>query len=119
MEKDSPISNNSGSRFNELNDILNIIKYHYNTTFDEKSMNYIRLVTHLQYFIYRIHQGDFYHSEGKDLNGQVKLIYPEAYKCVKKIRTFIKGTHNRDLSYGEETYLMLHIHRVTHREERN
>ena len=120
MEKEVRDSgNNAIPLLDELNDILNIIKYHYNITFDEESMNYLRLVTHLQYFIYRLHKGDFYGSDEKELNNQVKALYPNAFKCVEKIRTYIKNSYNSDLSNDEETYLILHIHRVTHREERS
>lgn len=120
MEKEMGNSNsNTIPILDELNDILNIIKYHYNMIFNEDSTSYLRLVTHLQYFIYRIHRGDIYHSDEKELNAQVKSLYPNAFKCVEKIRTYIKDSHNRDLSNDEETYLILHIHRVAQREERS
>lgn len=100
---------------NILKDILSIIQYHNNCYIDEKSLNYMRLVTHLQYFIQRLQNGNTYQDNDNDLNIQVKLLYPKAYECVSKIRVYVKKNFNVDLTVDEETYLILHIHRVTQR----
>ena len=81
-------------------------------------MNYNRLVTHLQYFAQRMSSGDIYASEDNELYKQVRSIHPQAFLCVEKIKVFLKKQFNRMLTQDEETYLMLHIHRVTQRNER-
>lgn len=43
-----------------LRDMLNIIKYHFSLSIDEESINYMRLVTHLQYFIERLRKKQAY-----------------------------------------------------------
>lgn len=101
-----------------MNNILRIIRVHFQLNFDEGSMNYNRLVTHLQYFIQRISAGEIYKSENEELNKQIKMMYPEAYLCVNKIRIYILDRYDREITQDEETYLMLHINRVTQREER-
>ncbi len=100
-----------------LKDILSIIQYHYTISFDENSLNYARLITHLQYFIERLNNGRVYEDNDKELNNQVRSLYPSAYKCVMKIRTYVKTNFRIELSVDEETYLILHIHRVTNRKE--
>ena len=82
-------------------------------------MNYIRLVTHLQYFVTRLLKHDVYDSDEQELNNQIRSLYPEAYSCVNKIRVYVRDAFQSELTNDEETYLMLHIHRVTQREERN
>lgn len=101
-----------------LRDILSIIQYHYNIQLDEASMHYMRLVTHLQYFVSRILNCKIYNENDKALNEQIKMLYPKAYDCVKKIKRYIEETYPCTLTIDEETYLMLHIHRVTMREEK-
>lgn len=81
-------------------------------------MNYMRLVTHLQYFTARLLKQDVYDSNEQELNMQIKSLYPNAYSCVNKIRTYVQDALQSELTNDEETYLMLHIHRVTQREER-
>lgn len=100
-----------------LKDILSIIQFHYGVQFDEASLNYSRLITHLQYFIERLNSGRIYTDNDKELNNQVRNIYQDAYECVTKVRAYIKTNFQQELSIDEETYLMLHIHRVTIRKE--
>lgn len=68
-----------------LRDILNIIKYHFNISLDETSMNYMRLVTHLQYFIERLRKQEVYSEDSAGLFEQVRLLYPEAFKATEKL----------------------------------
>lgn len=98
-----------------LRNMISIIQYHYGMKIDESSLNYMRLITHLQYFIHRIQSGKTYNDNDSDLNVQIKTLYPEAYECIKKIKLYVKEQFNCDFSIDEETYLMLHIHRVTSR----
>lgn len=101
-----------------LRDIISIIQYHYGLKIDESSLNYMRLITHLQYFIHRIQNGKIYSDNDKDLNSQIRILYPEAYTCIQKIELYVREQFNCELSIDEETYLMLHIHRVTNRSRR-
>lgn len=102
-----------------VRNILSIIKYHYRLDFEEESINYIRLVTHLQYFIIRMFKNETFTSNETELNRQIRKLYPEAYSCVNKIRIYVRDTFEKELSDDEEAYLMLHIQRVTKREEEN
>lgn len=100
-----------------LKDMLNIIKYHYNISLNEASMNYMRLVTHLQYFIERLRKGESYSSNESILFQQVKELYPDAFDVAEKIEIYVKGKFNQYLTQDEYTYLMVHINRVTERKE--
>lgn len=98
--------------------ILAIIRYHFHIVFEEESMNYMRLVTHLQFFVSRLLKQDVYSSDEQELNSQIKTLYPETYSCVNKIALYVNENFETEITKDEETYLMLHIHRVTQREER-
>ena len=101
-----------------LKDILSIIQYHYSLRLDESSVNYMRLITHLQYFIQRLQTGQVFEDNDKALNSQVRVLYPRAYECAVKIRAYIKDSFKMELTIDEETYLILHIHRVADRNEK-
>lgn len=100
-----------------LRDMLNIIRYHFSMTFDEDSMNYMRLVTHLQFFIERLRKNKSYSDNESQLFQQVRSLYPEAYAAAEKIEIYVKGKFNSYLTQDEYTYLMIHINRVTERGE--
>lgn len=98
-----------------LRDLLNIIKYHFNLCLDESSMNYMRLVTHLQYFIERLRRHQPYQEKNFVLYEQVKKLYPDSFAAVEKMALYIQGKFDVLLSKEEFTYLMIHINRVTER----
>ena len=102
-----------------LSDIVSIINLHFKTQIDEQSINYMRLVTHLQYFIQRVIGYEIGHDDCGllDLYKQVSGLYPESFKCTQKIRVFVQSQFGVDISINEETYLILHINRVTQRLE--
>lgn len=102
-----------------LRDMLNIIKYHFQVKFDETSMNYMRLLTHLQYFIERLRKKQSYEGNEVTLFRHVKDLYPDSFEAVGKIEIYVKGKYNQYLSKDEYTYLMIHINRVTERKDNN
>lgn len=103
---------------NVLKNILNIIQFQYAMTFDESSMNYMRLVTHLQYFIERLRQKELYGDDDATLYETVIKLYPKAFKTVQKIEVYIDKKFKQKLSKDEYTYLMIHINRVTERKDK-
>ena len=81
-------------------------------------MNYMRLMTHLQYFIQRVQTDKIYDESDLVLNTQIKMLYTDAYDCIQKIKVYIQEKYECVISIDEETYLMLHIHRVTNRSKK-
>lgn len=101
---------------NIIQEILNIIKYHFKIDFDEESLNYHRLITHLKFFAQRMLNDKLSKSDDEDLYLMVKKKYPEPYNCVEKIKMYVNKNFNFDLTYEEMTYLIIHIQRVTSRD---
>jgi beta-glucoside operon transcriptional antiterminator len=101
---------------NIIQEILNIIKYNFKIEFDEESLTYHRLVTHLKFFAQRMLKNKQAKGDDDYLYNIVKGKYAEANKCAEKIRNYIKKTYNFSLNSEEMTYLIIHIQRVISRD---
>ena len=102
---------------NIVNDVTTIVKYHYGIDFGEESMNYSRFITHLRYFAYRMLRDELNEDTHDELYEQVKLQYPEAFECTKKVQAYLKQQYEVKMTKDESTYFMIHIHRVSKREK--
>lgn len=100
---------------NMLKDILNIVKLHFKITLDKDSLNYIRFITHLQYFCQRLLENDLINSNDDFLYEQVKHKYPIEVECSNRISNYLKSTIEKDITKDELVYLTIHINRVTNR----
>lgn len=98
-----------------VQDILQIVKYHYGIDLDEDSLNYSRFVVHLRFFAQRLLEKKTNPHENNDLFEVVKEKYPQAFDSVEIIDKYVKKATDISLSKSEMVYLMLHIHRVTDR----
>ncbi len=98
-----------------VEDILQIVEYHYHLKLDEDSLNYIRFVTHIRYFARRIFANEINNQDDDDLFEQIQKKYPEAYDCTLKVKRYILLNYHIDLGNDELVYFMLHINRVTSR----
>ncbi|WP_405109786.1 PRD domain-containing protein [Paenibacillus sp. FSL K6-1217] len=98
-----------------VQNILNIVTYHYKVVLDESSLNYSRFLTHLQYFSMRVLKKETNNSGEEFLYNQVRLTYVKAFECVGKINEYLEKTHGQSLSKDEYVYLTIHIQRVTER----
>lgn len=96
-----------------MQEILNIVKYHFKIDFDEESLSYYRFITHLKFFAQRIFNDNTYSAKDDDLFEMIRNKYPNAYECVVKVQKFIKDKYTYDLTTEEKLYLMIHIERVT------
>src|SRR5699024_3606990 len=84
-----------------VNEVINIVKYHYGIHFDEESMNYSRFITHLRYFAYRMLRGELNNEDNNTLYDQVKMQYPEAYTCAKKVQAFLTKQYQMEMTKDE------------------
>ena len=99
-----------------VNDILNIVKYHFQMELDEDSINYERFLTHLRFFAIRfIRKEKMANMYDAFLYEQIKLKYDEAFRCAERIATYIENNYEWTISNDEILYLTLHIHRLTSR----
>lgn len=97
-----------------IEEILKMVKYHFNIDLDEDSINYYRFVTHLKFFTQRLSSGRYYEDNDNDLFDMIKLKYPKSYECTKRIEGFVKQKYNTQLTKEEMLYLIIHTARVVH-----
>lgn len=95
-----------------IEEILKMVKYHFNIEFDEESINYYRFITHLKFFTQRLSSGRYYEDNDNDLFDMIKLKYPNSYECVKRIGGFVKQKYGTQLTKEEMLYLIIHTARV-------
>ena len=98
-----------------VEDILQIVEFHYQFKLDEDSMNYMRFVTHIRYFARRLFSNDIAQTQDEMLFEQIKDRYPESYKCTVKVKRYIEELYHISISREEMVYFMLHINRVCNR----
>lgn len=98
-------------------DILKIIEEYFKVKFNEESLDYIRLVTHLKFFSQRILKREQIDIDEEELYNLFIKKYEKQNKCIDKISKYILRQFNYELTKQEKIYLLLHILRVT--KERN
>lgn len=98
-----------------IQDVLNIVKFHYKIDLDEDSINYSRFITHIRFFLQRVQQTKAQTDDFLFL--QVSIKYPETYECAKRIKLYLDSKLNVELNNEEMLYFMLHIRRLTEREK--
>jgi len=95
-----------------MQEILNIVKYHFKVEFDEEALSYYRFVTHLKFFAQRLLHGNYYNDDDNELFDMFKKKHIASYECTKKIQKFIEEKYSHELTKEEMLYLMIHIERV-------
>lgn len=97
-----------------IQDILNIVRYYYQTPFDEESIYFFRFVTHLRFFLSRV-MNETVSQDGEieeELIHMIQRKYQTASECVKKINSFLYDTFHYQMSNDENVYLTIHLARL-------
>lgn len=95
-----------------VHNILNIVRMYYGFEFDETSISYARLLTHIQYFAHRVIFGEYEGEMDSFLFEQVQAIYPKTFECVLRIKKYIQTEYDFDMGEDEQVYLTIHIERI-------
>lgn len=95
-----------------IQDVMNLVRYTYRIEPDENSLDYVRFVTHLKFFLARILSGETCRGS-EDLYGIVSVMYPKAAACVRKISGYLRQKLCYSLGLEEEAYLIIHVEKLT------
>jgi len=95
-----------------IQDILNIVKYHFNMEFKEDSLDYERFLTHLRFFSQRLVKKQSYSDGDKDFIEMLRKQYPNEYSCADKIKKYILKEYTHNMTEEETMYLVVHINRL-------
>lgn len=98
-----------------ISSILSIVKYQYKMEFDEDSMNFTRFVTHIRYFIQRQMNGTQPSDENDLIYKMMKEKSPKEVACINQIEKYVTTNYGWSCSNDEKLYLILHIQRLTNR----
>ena len=95
-----------------IQNILNIVKFHFNIELDEYSLHYERFITHLKFFAQRMISGKIIKDDDTNFCEMIKTQYKEAYSCAETITKYVLKDFNHELSDEEMMYLTVHIKRI-------
>ena len=99
-----------------MQEISNIVKYHFSVEFNTNSVYHYRFITHLKFFAQRLIKGETY-DDGNDnkLFQTIKSTYKSSFECVETISEFLLRKYQYVLSNEEKLYLTIHIERVIYK----
>ncbi len=100
-----------------IENIKNIIEKELKVCIDTSSFSYSRFATHIEYLFKRIDENFNINTKNHQMYENIKNTYPEAYCCALEIQKFLKKQKNRELNDEELLYLILHINRLSSRED--
>ncbi|PJZ17535.1 antitermination protein BlgG [Lactobacillus crispatus] len=105
---------------NLIRGIIDIIQLQYSMQLDTSSFNYSRFVSHLRILLVRFLRNKQKEEASLDpaMLGFMKIKYSKAYETAERITTYLHAKMGWDLDSDDEFYLVLHIWRVTSRQEK-
>lgn len=95
-----------------VRDVLTIISRFFGIVLNPDSINYHRIVTHLQYFAQRYLGDELSQDTDEFLYALVQGKYPQAFQAVNRINDFLEKTYGKPIGESEMIYLTIHIERV-------
>jgi len=100
-----------------IEDTLKIIKYYFAVDFDEESVAFGRLLTHLKFLAQRVvSKKNFEEDEDEDLSLLLKEEkYAKPYDCSSKIQAYIQKNYDYIVTTTELIYLSIYIKKVISR----
>lgn len=97
-----------------VQNILQIVQFHFGIELDEESISFSRFLTHLQFTAQRVMENEPANANDEDtfLYDQVKTKYPKSFDCAIRIDDYIKNSYAYQFSKQEIVYLTIHIQRL-------
>lgn len=95
-----------------IQDVINIVRYHFHIAFEEDSLDSERFITHLKFFIQRSMHNKKTNAWDDELQNMIRAQYSEAYKCAQKIASYIISSTSYAVPEEEVIYLTVHIQRL-------
>ena len=102
-----------------VEEVTYLIEKELNIHIKREDFNYSRFVSHLQYLMKRKDAVSSISSDNIKLYMEMKEEFPVIYQCVLKIRDYMAGKLDWELSEEELLYLILHVNRLYAREDCN
>ncbi|MDT8859854.1 PRD domain-containing protein [Alkalihalobacillus sp. MEB130] len=100
-----------------LNELIEKIEEMLHVKVEEESISYQRLVTHLNFALKRVAEGQSFDDLDKDMHDLVQKKHKVAYETATELGRYLAETHSYVLPPSELVYLTLHIQRIQQKKE--
>ncbi|KHF41762.1 BglG family transcription antiterminator LicT [Halalkalibacter okhensis] len=95
-----------------LNELIEKIEQLLHVKVDEDSISYQRLLTHLNFALRRVSEGQPFDDVDSDMHKLVKEKHKSAYHTATELGRYLSEAHQYELPPSELVYLTLHIQRI-------
>ena len=95
-----------------LNDLIAKIEEKLGVQVEEDSISYQRLLTHLNFALKRVAQGEGFHDIDEDMHRLVKEKHHQSYETAVELSEYLSHSYQLTLPQSELVYLTLHIQRI-------
>ena len=91
---------------------VNTVEEHFGIRLDRESADFVRFITHLQFFAKRMIKNTFWDEGEDEISRLVRYQYKKAYECTKQIIGKLEAQYHIKVEESEYTYLTIHIARL-------
>lgn len=95
-----------------VHDLLHDISTYFDVAYDEQELNYLRLITHLQFFAQRVLKKIECLDPEDELTRLVIHTYPNIAAFTSQVAQRMREQYQYQMNLKEHAYLILHIQRV-------
>lgn len=96
----------------EIHEILDMIKDAFHLEYDESSLSYERLLTHVKFLLQRVYRKEMIQEEDALIIETIRNQCPKEYACCQEISNFLETTTGTSLPEAEMVYMTIHIRRI-------
>ncbi|TWI57959.1 PRD domain-containing protein [Halalkalibacter nanhaiisediminis] len=100
-----------------LNELIEKIEETLKVKVDEDSISYQRLLTHLNFALKRVSEGEAFHDVDEDMHQLVKEKHQRSYETAVELSEYLSQHYDFSLPQSELVYLTLHIQRIQRKNE--
>lgn len=91
---------------------ISTVEEHFDMKLNRESLDFVRFVTHLQFFAKRMIQNTFWDEGEDEISSLIRLQYKKAYACAQEIVSQLEKKYSTRVDEKELTYLTIHIARL-------
>lgn len=96
----------------EIHEILDLVQNTFHLEYDEDSLAYERLLTHVKFLLQRVYRKETIQEEDALIVETIKKQCPDEYACCQLISDFLCKTIGEGLPEAEMVYMTIHIRRI-------